>query len=78
MNRMIELLFSQCNAYFINDVLTCFLYLEQWLQYIRANSIATTLHVKTNTPLNNVSLIESCDIESGNLSTAFFTALSSN
>lgn len=55
MCRMVELLFSQCNAYFINDVLTCFLYLEQWLQYIRSHSIADTLNVRANTAMNNVS-----------------------
>ena len=54
MNRLVELLFSQCNAYFINDVLTCFLYLEQWLQFIRSNCIASTLKVKSLPSFNNV------------------------
>ena len=54
MNRLVELLFSQCNAYFINDVLTCFLYLEQWLQFIRSNCIASTLKAKSLPSFNNV------------------------
>lgn len=61
-----QLLFSQCNAYVVNDVLTCprmspasrvgFFYLETWADAIRSRCIAQVLQLR---PISSISDVRS-------------------
>ena len=62
--RLVQLLFSQCNAYVVNDVLTChlspyasavgFFYLETWADAIRSRCIAQVLQLRPIASLSDV------------------------
>ena len=71
-HRLVQLLFSQCNAYIVNDVLTCnpcprasrvgFFYLETWTDAIRSRSIAQVLQLR---PIASISDVFACGSSQG-------------
>lgn len=61
---LVVLLFSQCNAFVVNDVLTCgcprarshigFFYLESWLDCIRSRCVACVLKLRPISSITEV------------------------
>ena len=67
MRSLVVLLFSQCNAFVVNDVLTCLaslalsrlglFYLESWLECIRSRCVARVLKLR---PISSITEVRAC------------------